>query len=296
MSRRGAGRTRGASGAREARLKKTLDALCARQDLREHARRVDPVSFVHRFRRLEDRELAGLLASSAAFGNVRAILGKLDDLFYRLGDDLAGVADDEADVMRRLRGWKHRVFRGEDLARLLVGARRVQREHRSLGAFFEELLRREPTLREALACFCDAIRDAGGLRPHPKRRGPAHLLPNVRGGGGSKRLLLYLRWMARPADGLDLGLWNVPPGALKVPVDVHIHKLARNLGLTRRKDASWRTSEEITAALRRFDPEDPVRYDFSLCHMGMLQRCPSRRDPKRCEGCPVKPVCRHWAR
>jgi uncharacterized protein (TIGR02757 family) len=100
--------------------------------------------------------------------------------------------------------------------------------------------------------------------------------------------------MVRPADGLDLGLWQVSPGVLQVPVDVHVHKLARNLGLTARTNASWETSEEITAALRRFDPNDPVRYDFSLCHLGMLQRCPSRRDPKRCEGCPVKPLCRHW--
>ena len=69
------------------------------------------------------------------------------------------------------------------------------------------------------------------------------------------------------------------------------HKLAKNLGLTRRNDVSWKTAEEITAALRRFDPADPVKYDFSLCHLGMLQRCPSRRDPVRCEDCGVMPVC-----
>jgi hypothetical protein len=63
-----------------------------------------------------------------------------------------------------------------------------------------------------------------------------------------------------------------------------------------RKDLSWKTAEEITRALARFDPEDPVKHDFSLCHMGMLQRCPSRKDPRRCEGCAVKPVCRHWTR
>jgi uncharacterized protein (TIGR02757 family) len=100
--------------------------------------------------------------------------------------------------------------------------------------------------------------------------------------------------MARPADGVDLGLWRIGPQRLVCPVDTHIHKLARNLGFTRRKDRSWRTAEEITRALARFDPADPVKYDFSLCHLGMLQRCPSRRDPKRCEGCPVMPVCRHW--
>jgi uncharacterized protein (TIGR02757 family) len=100
--------------------------------------------------------------------------------------------------------------------------------------------------------------------------------------------------MVRPDDGIDLGLWRVPPRRLLVPVDVHIHKLARNLGFTKRPDLSWKTCVEITRALRRFDPEDPIRYDFSLCHMGMVQKCPSRRDPVRCEGCGVRPVCVHW--
>jgi len=86
----------------------------------------------------------------------------------------------------------------------------------------------------------------------------------------------------------------VPAQRLLVPVDVHIHKLARNLGLTRRQDLSWKTTVEITRALARFDPADPTRYDFSLCHMGMVQRCPSRPDESRCEGCGVRPVCVHW--
>ena len=88
----------------------------------------------------------------------------------------------------------------------------------------------------------------------------------------------------------------VSPSVLLVPVDTHIHKLSSNLGICTAKALSFRAAEEITAALRRFDPADPVKYDFSLCHMGMLQRCPSRRDPKRCEGCGVMPVCRHWRR
>jgi endonuclease III len=102
--------------------------------------------------------------------------------------------------------------------------------------------------------------------------------------------------MIRPADGIDLGLWSafVSPSVLLMPVDTHIHKLSRNLGFTGRKQLNWQTTEEITAALARLDAKDPVKYDFSLCHMGMLQRCPSKKDAKRCEGCGVLPVCRHW--
>ncbi|HEY1694227.1 MAG TPA: TIGR02757 family protein [Polyangiaceae bacterium] len=275
-------------------LKAALDGVRARCDVRAR-READPVGFVHRYEANADRELVGLVAACIAFGNVKTIRAKLEDLLARLGPSPSRAADDAKGLRRRLRGWKHRVFLGEDVARLLAGARAVQRTHGSLGELFAANLAAAPDLRGALALWCDAIRDAGGLVKHPTRRGPAHLLPDPRGPSGSKRLLLYLRWMVRPADGIDLGLWPVPPARLLVPVDVHIHRLARNLGLTRRPELSWRTTEEITAGLARFDPADPTRYDFSLCHLGMLQRCPSRRDPVRCEGCGVQPVCVHWA-
>jgi uncharacterized protein (TIGR02757 family) len=254
---------------------------------------------VHRYADPLDRELVGLLASSIAFGNVTTIRAKLADLLARLGPSPRVTADDSLLVFARLHGWVHRVFRGEDLARLLIGARRVQRTHGTLGDRFADDLEATGDLRETLVRFTTAIRDAGGLSSVAGaggRRGPAHLLPDVQGASGSKRLLLFLRWMVRPADGVDLGLWTrVPPSVLLCPVDTHIHKLSQNLGLTTRTDLSWDTAVEITRGLARFDPVDPVKYDFSLCHLGMLQRCPSRRDAARCEGCGVQPVCRHWA-
>jgi uncharacterized protein (TIGR02757 family) len=286
---------------REARVKQALDAVRARCDT--GARRdADPVGIVHRYADTLDREVVALVASSIAFGNAGVIRAKLADLLERVGPHPARAAEDPAALRAALRGWRARVFRGEDVARLMAGARAVQREHGSLGALFESRLalaasaNDEPhgALRAALGAWCDAIRAAGGLRRDGKRRGPAHLLPDPRGPSGCKRLLLFLRWMARPADGVDLGLWKVDPALLLVPVDVHIHRLARNLGLTRRADTSWRTTEEITVALARFCEDDPVSYDFSLCHMGMLQRCPSRKDPGLCDGCGVKPVCIHW--
>jgi uncharacterized protein (TIGR02757 family) len=292
---------------RETAIKEALDAVRARCDVPTRLA-ADPVSIAHGFDDPVDRELVALATACIAFGNAKIIVAKAGELVARLGPHPAAVAESRATVEARLKGWKHRVFRGEDLARLLWGARSLQRQHGSLGALFEAELDRQGTVREALAVWCDALRLASGLnspnsgvrlrrakRHPPRRRGPAHLLPDPRGPSGTKRLLLFLRWMIRPADGVDLGLWDVDPARLLIPVDVHIHRLARNLGLTRRASPSFRTTEEITAALARFDPSDPVGYDFALCHMGMLQGCPSRRDAGRCAGCGVKAVCIHWA-
>jgi uncharacterized protein (TIGR02757 family) len=261
---------------------------------------LDPVAVVHRYPRSVDRELVALMASAVAFGNVKALRAKLEDALERLGPDVAWTADDELGVFARLHGWKHRVYRGEDLARLLVGARRVQRVSGSLGRRFAEDLASEGDLRLALTSFTRAVREAGGLSRRAgargrTRTGGAHILADPSGSSGCKRLLLFLRWMVRPADGVDLGLWDVPTDVLLVPVDTHILRLGQNLGFTKRKTPSWKTTEEITEALRKLDPVDPAKYEFALCHLGMLQRCPSRRDPVRCRGCGVMPVCRHWS-
>lgn len=272
-----------------------LDEVRARCDA-ETRRENDPVGFVHRYEDPEDRELVALLASALAFGNVKALRAKIEDALERIGPSVARAADEPRGLALKLQGWKHRVYRAEDLTGLLVGARRVQRARGSLGAALAEEMKRESDLRSALAAWAQAIRREGGLDGDGAsgRRGGAHILADPSKGSAVKRLMLFLRWMVRPADGVDLGAWALPTSLLLVPVDTHIHKLSRNLGLTRRKDVSWKTAEEITRALARYDANDPVKYDFSLCHLGMLQRCPSRRDPVRCEGCGVQRVCRHW--
>jgi uncharacterized protein (TIGR02757 family) len=277
-------------------LKQVLEDVRAKCDV-EARLGVDPVGVVRSFEDPRDREIVGLVAAGMAFGNVKTIRRKLEELLAIVGPSPHAQADDGVALRKRLAKFRHRVFRGDDLARLMIGARLVQKKHETIGARFATLYREKSELREALATLCDEIREGGDLKTRGTRRGPAHLLPDPRAGSGVKRLLLYLKWMIRPDDGVDLGDWRgIPTRALLIPVDTHIHKLSRNLSLTDRADTSWKTAEEITAALAQFDHDDPTKYDFSLCHMGMLQRCPSRRDPKRCEGCPVMPMCRHWAR
>src|SRR5690606_17373861 len=183
----------------------------------------------------------------------------------RLGPSPAAAlaTRDEASLRASLAGFRHRVYGGDDVARMLAHAGALRAREGSLGAAFERRFAASGALLPALTDFAAALRG-----PDPSR-GLAHLIPSPEKGSACKRLLLYLRFMVRPADGVDLGLWGLPPSALIIPLDTHIHRIARNLALTQRRDASLRTAEEVTAALRRLDPDDPVKYDFALCHHGI---------------------------
>lgn len=274
----------------DAHLKQRLDSLLDSYDYASH-RASDPVSLVHRYRRRDDLEVVGLLASSLAFGRVATILEKTAAVLEALGPSPARFIDDATPRSLRssLRGFRHRVWRGEHVSSLLLGARRLRREHGTLEAALRlHLEASHGELREALARLADELRG-----PQPDR-GLAHLIPDPRAGSACKRLLLYLRWMIRPADGVDLGVWKLPADKLIIPVDTHVHRISQNLGLTERNDASWRTAEEITERLRNLDPHDPVKYDFAICHLGVSRACPSRRDPELCDTCELRSACRHW--
>lgn len=282
----------------EALLRARLDALVASTD-RAARRETDPVSFVHRYEDAGDREVVALIAASLAFGNVKAIRAKVAIVLGALGPSPARTIerDDRRALARRLRGFAHRVWRGEDVAAMLAHAGSLRRAHGSLGAALSRALaeRDAELCADRDAAFVAALADlADALRGPDPSRGLRHLVPDPRAGSACKRLLLWLRWMIRPADGVDLGLWAIDPARLVIPVDTHVHRIARNLDLTRRRDASLRTATEITARLRALDPSDPVRYDFAICHLGVSRDCPSRRDPARCATCVLKDACRHW--
>ncbi len=271
-------------------LKARLDALRDGFDVAAH-RAADPVEYVHRYADPHDQEVVGLVAASLAFGNVKAIRRSVGRVVALLDPAPARrlATMRRATLDRGLDGFVHRVWRGEHVARLLWNARGIRAREGSLGAAFEaRLAARSGDLREGLADFADALRG-----PTPDRS-MAHLVPDPRAGSACKRLLLYLRWMVRPADGVDLGLWRADPASLLIPVDTHVQRIGRNLRLTDRETASWRTAEEITASLAKLDPRDPVKYDFALCHLGVSRQCPSRRDPAICASCALRPSCRHW--
>lgn len=268
-----------------------LDALVDSFDFEGH-RSADPVDFVHRYEHPGDREVVGLIAALLAFGNVAAIRRSVARVLDILGPHPAARLQTvrRRTLDKRLGGFVHRTWRGEHIAHVLHRAGRLRAREGSLGAAFATRLEAaDGDLREGLARWADT------LRGPTEERALKHLVPDPRMGSACKRLLLYLRWMVRKADGVDVGLWaEVDPSQLVIPVDTHIHRIGTNLGLTQRKTASWKTAEEITTALRRLDPEDPVKYDFALCHFGVSRQCPSRRDPAICADCVLRSACLHW--
>lgn len=271
-------------------IRERLDALLAVCDSAS-TRGSDPVDFLHRYAKHEDQEVVGLIASSLAFGNAVAARQSIERLLASLGPEPATVVReaDRRELRSRLRGFVHRIYRGEHLSLMLSNAGAILREHGSLGdAFASHYRRTGADFRESLASFADSLRIGGD------DRSTRHLISDPRAGSACKRLVLYARWMVRPADGVDLGLWPIPASELVIPVDTHIHRISRNLGLTARRTASWVTAEEITAKLRLLDPEDPVKYDFALCHLGVSRDCPSRPDLAKCSHCVLQDVCRVW--
>ena len=247
---------------------------------------------------LRRAEVAGVFASTLAIGNTTSIRGAIRRLAGLVDGDVARLVDPawSAERARRLRGFRHRWIRGDQLDRLS--------EH--LSVFYAE----EPSLETAFLRGLDAggfaagvdalarvLREgAAGRRRRPLPRGYAALFPSPLDAGRSpsKRLTLFVRWMVRQRFP-DLGVWRrVPTGELRVPLDQHVHWIAYHLGLTARRSRSWRTVEEVTESLRRIDPIDPVRYDFVLCHTGVSGDCPKERDLAVCGPCSVRPDCLLW--
>jgi len=235
---------------------------------------LDPLVCVRRFDDDENREVVGLFSSALAYGRVEIIVRNIDRLIDGVmgGDPAAFVKETPyAEKRKALAGFKHRFNDGDDVAALLEAVNTAMSRHGSIGGCFKDCLTRSGgQFRSALTLFADglkgALKDGAASRPSFE-----YLIPSPARGSACKRMALYLRWMARKDDGIDLGVWkDVPPSILTVPVDTHVARIAKHYGLTTRNAADWKMSEEITAALRKFDPEDPVRFDFSLCHAGMV--------------------------
>ncbi|HEY6008960.1 MAG TPA: TIGR02757 family protein [Geobacteraceae bacterium] len=281
----------------ESRLKPILDDLYAGRSQVHLAN--DPLSFCHRYQDPADREVAGFIAAAFAYGQVKIIRSSLEKVFAPMGPSPRRFVEgfEPQAGLSLYAGFKHRFNDGRDLCALLLAARTMIEEADSLGEYFLGCYDpRAADITPSLIAFTSAVlamdyRPVFGPGGIPADSYFPFFFPSPAAGSACKRLCMWLRWMVRPADGIDLGLWpEISPAKLIVPVDAHIQRIGRFLGLTRRRQADWRMAQEITAALRRLDPDDPVKYDFALCHLGISEGCDGS-DRLRCRDCPVTDLC-----
>lgn len=270
-------------------LHHALETLLAERDVAYHLSR-DPVRFARRYRDPGDQEVAGFIASAFAFGRVAAFGPKLDHILDhadRHGGPRQWVVETAHDV-ETWRGFQYRWIHAGDLVGVLLALQLALENHGSIGALVRPTPD-EPHLAPALGRAWAVLRES---IPLPITRGMRHLLADAGGTSAAKRVHLYARWMVRPEDGVDLGVWrHLQPSRLLMPVDTHVHRIARLVGLTDRKQPDRRAAEQVTDALKRFDPADPVRFDFALAHLGISDGCRGERIDTVCAGCALRPVC-----
>jgi uncharacterized protein (TIGR02757 family) len=271
-----------------------LDALYRAYDVADAA--ADPVHRVRPFDDPADREIAGFCAAALAFGRVQSVLNSIDTLFAIMGPHPARFVRgfEPGAPHPELRAMVHRWTRGNDIAALLWILRQMLERSGSIEGFFlEGFSDAHEDVGPALDSFStralalDMRRAYGRL---PKRPGVCYFFPRPSAGSACKRLNLFLRWMVR-RDAVDLGVWTrVPASKLIVPLDTHVIRLGRCLRLTRRVSPGWKMAADITAALRALEPADPVKYDFSLCHVGMMNACGFGRKQGDSQ-CPLRGLC-----
>ena len=284
-------------------LKPVLDRLYTEFNHPDSA--TDPIHIVRRFARDDDREIAGFIAAALAFGRVSSVLQSIERVLAVIGPEPAAYVrrfDPRRDGPA-FAGIVHRWTRETDIVAMLWLLRQMLNGSGSVESFFlEGYDTGADDIEGALDSFSMRamsldVKSAYGRMAHPSRGsgrvrlGVGYFFPRPSAGSGCKRLNLFLRWMVR-RDALDLGVWRrVSPAKLIVPLDTHVIRVGRCLRLTTYTSPGWRMARDITASLRKIDPIDPVKYDFSICHLGMMNACGFSR-PQADSQCPLRGVCR----
>jgi uncharacterized protein (TIGR02757 family) len=276
-------------------LKPVLDLLYTEFNHADSA--ADPIQIVRRFSRADDREIVGFIAAALAFGRVSSVLQSIERVLAVIGPAPAAYVrrfDPRRDGPA-FAGIVHRWTREADIVAMLWLLRQMLDRAGSVEGFFlEGYDAGADDIADALDSFSTramALDLKAAYGRVPKRPGVCYFFPRPSAGSACKRLNLFLRWMVRN-DALDLGIWTrVSAAKLIVPLDTHVIRVGRCLRLTAYTSPGWRMARDVTASLRRIDPLDPVKYDFSVCHLGMMNACGFSR-PQADSQCPLRGVCR----
>ncbi|MDR1168997.1 MAG: TIGR02757 family protein [Heliobacteriaceae bacterium] len=245
--------------------KTELDKLAAQFEVKDFIKD-DPIQFPHRFKDKKDIEIAGFIASLLAYGNRKIFIRKLDELF--------GIMEHEPHNFilsfdpESLGGFNYRFGKEADFAEIF----RIMRSLYTGGGGLEELFGHtfsgenrccnDVMLKTVVDYFYSRVNGKAG-------HGFYHMIPNPENGGAMKRMNMYLRWMIRKGP-VDLGIWNfMPASELLIPLDVHVARISREMGILTGKSNNMKAVIELTQNLKKFDPQDPVKYDFAMFGRGV---------------------------
>ena len=231
----------------------------------------DPISIPHQFSHKSDIEIMGFWVAMLAWGQRKTIINKAKELISLMdGAPYDFIRNHQEKDRARLLAFKHRTFQSTDTLYFLDFFQRYYQENNSLEDAFARFLNPEdPTVEKGLIGFHRFFFDA----EYAPQRTRKHVSTPARK-STCKRLNMFLRWMVRKDDtGVDFGIWNtISPSQLLIPLDVHVDRVARRLGLLHRKQTDWQAVLELSENLRTFDRQDPAKYDFALFGLGILEK------------------------
>jgi len=229
----------------------------------------DPVGIPHQYIEKQDIEISGFLTALIAWGQRKTILRNAARLMKLMDNSPADfILHHQENDLKGIEHFVHRTFNGVDTIYFLKSLQRLYHKRGGIGDVIEKFYIETGSLKEAITRFRELFFDF-----YPPGRTAKHL-PRVENGASAKRLNMYLRWMVRKDNkGVDFGIWKkIPPSALYIPLDIHSGRIARDLKLLKRKQNDWKAVEELTGKLRKYDPADPVKYDFALFGMGINEK------------------------
>jgi uncharacterized protein (TIGR02757 family) len=230
----------------------------------------DPLEFPRKFSDPLDIEISAFISAVFAYGNIKQIMKTLDRLHSIMDwhpyDFVMNY--DSLKQKKEFKEIKHRFYSTDDIEKLFLGLSRIYKKENALKNIFLNQPGEYFDLKTAISGFSESMIKLICGRNEPTH-GIKFMFPDPAKGSACKRMNLFLRWMVRK-DELDFGLWNeIPTSQLIIPVDVHIARICKQLKLTSLNNVSWKMAEEITGNLKKFDSNDPVKYDFAICHIGM---------------------------
>jgi len=231
----------------------------------------DPICIPHLFTKKQDIEIAGLFAALFAWGNRTTIINKSKELMNRMDNAPHGfILQHEEKDLKKIIGFKHRTFNDTDLLYFIEFLKKHYSSFSSLeSAFTNQLKKEDADIEQALNGFYTYFFSL----EHVPGRTRKHIASPEKN-SSCKRLNMFLRWMVRKdKQGVDFGIWeNISPAQLICPIDVHVARVAKRLSLLERKPVDWQAAQELTAYLRTLDPMDPVKYDFALFGIGVMEK------------------------